>query len=88
IPARRMGDRLADIQREAAGLNSAMSTQMTERFSAPGATLVKLFGRPHNPPPPPPTSHGYPYPPPAGPRAGARGVSCPAGAGMSWLVGR
>ncbi|NEW49468.1 ABC transporter ATP-binding protein [Nocardia cyriacigeorgica] len=47
IPARRMGDRLADIQREAAGLNSAMSTQMTERFSAPGATLVKLFGRPH-----------------------------------------
>lgn len=47
IPARRMGNRLADIQREAAGLNAAMSTQMTERFSAPGATLVKLFGRPH-----------------------------------------
>src|SRR5699024_8818790 len=23
-----------------------MSTQMTERFSAPGATLIKLFGRP------------------------------------------
>nr|WP_067516326.1 ABC transporter ATP-binding protein [Nocardia uniformis] len=46
IPARRMGDRLADLQREAAGLNAAMSTQMTERFSAPGATLVKLFGRP------------------------------------------
>jgi ATP-binding cassette subfamily C protein len=46
IPARRMGDRLADIQREAAELNAAMSTQMTERFSAPGATLVKLFGRP------------------------------------------
>ncbi|MEU1986220.1 ABC transporter ATP-binding protein [Nocardia sp. NPDC019395] len=46
IPARRMGNRLADIQREAAGLNAAMSTQMTERFSAPGATLVKLFGRP------------------------------------------
>ncbi|MGW1739641.1 ABC transporter ATP-binding protein [Nocardia sp. NPDC001965] len=46
IPARRMGDRLADIQREAAGLNASMSTQMTERFSAPGATLVKLFGRP------------------------------------------
>ncbi len=23
-----------------------MSTQMTERFSAPGATLVKLYGRP------------------------------------------
>ena len=46
IPARRMGNRLAAIQREAADLNSAMSTQMTERFSAPGATLVKLFGRP------------------------------------------
>nr|WP_198428403.1 ABC transporter ATP-binding protein [Nocardia bovistercoris] len=46
IPARRMGRRLADIQREAAGLNAAMGNQMTERFSAPGATLVKLFGRP------------------------------------------
>ncbi|MFQ6325419.1 ABC transporter ATP-binding protein [Nocardia sp. NBC_01009] len=46
IPARRMGNRLAGLQREAAGLNAAMSTQMTERFSAPGATLVKLFGRP------------------------------------------
>lgn len=46
IPARRMGERLATIQREAADLNAAMSTQMTERFSAPGATLVKLYGRP------------------------------------------
>lgn len=46
VPARRMGERLAGIQREAAGLNASMSTQMTERFSAPGATLVKLFGRP------------------------------------------
>ncbi|HEY5855137.1 MAG TPA: ABC transporter ATP-binding protein [Aldersonia sp.] len=46
VPAKRMGNRLAGIQREAADLNSAMSTQMTERFSAPGATLVKLFGRP------------------------------------------
>lgn len=46
IPARRMGNRLAELQREAAGLNASMSTQMTERFSAPGATLVKLFGRP------------------------------------------
>ncbi|MBB5913846.1 ATP-binding cassette subfamily C protein [Nocardia transvalensis] len=45
IPARRMGVRVAGIQREAAQLNAAMSTQMTERFSAPGATLVKLFGR-------------------------------------------
>ncbi|MFI8345333.1 ABC transporter ATP-binding protein [Streptomyces sp. NPDC085639] len=46
LPARRMGARMAGMQREAAALNSAMSTQMTERFSAPGATLVKLFGRP------------------------------------------
>ncbi|CRY81128.1 ATP-binding cassette, subfamily C [Nocardia farcinica] len=46
LPARRMGNRLAAMQREAARLNAAMSTQMTERFSAPGATLVKLFGRP------------------------------------------
>ena len=48
IPARRMGHRLARLQREAAEHNSAMSTQMTERFSAPGATLVKLFGQPDN----------------------------------------
>jgi ATP-binding cassette subfamily C protein len=46
LPARRMGVRVAHIQREAAQLNAAMSTQMTERFSAPGATLVKLFGQP------------------------------------------
>lgn len=46
VPARRMGSRMARLQREAAAHNSAMSTQMTERFSAPGATLVKLFGRP------------------------------------------
>ena len=46
LPARRMGARLAQLEREAANHNSAMSTQMTERFSAPGATLVKLFGRP------------------------------------------
>ncbi len=46
VPARRMGRRLAGIQREAADHNAAMSNQMTERFSAPGATLVKLFGRP------------------------------------------
>lgn len=46
VPARRMGTRLAALRREAADHNSAMSTQMTERFSAPGATLVKLFGRP------------------------------------------
>ncbi len=48
LPARRMGSRLAHLEREAADHNAAMTTQMTERFSAPGATLVKLFGRPAN----------------------------------------
>jgi ABC-type multidrug transport system fused ATPase/permease subunit len=46
LPARRMGTRLARLARESANNNAMMSTQMTERFSAPGATLVKLFGRP------------------------------------------
>ena len=46
LPARRMGNRLAAMEREAAAHNSAMTSQMTERFSAPGATLVKLYGRP------------------------------------------
>ncbi|MFF4486123.1 ABC transporter ATP-binding protein [Streptomyces sp. NPDC001544] len=46
VPARRMGSRMARMQREAAALNAAMGTRMTERFSAPGATLIKLFGRP------------------------------------------
>ncbi|MGW7051051.1 ABC transporter ATP-binding protein [Streptomyces sp. NPDC054887] len=46
VPARRTGARMAALQREAAHHNAAMGTRMTERFSAPGATLVKLFGRP------------------------------------------
>ncbi|GAA3731684.1 ABC-type multidrug transport system fused ATPase/permease subunit [Spinactinospora alkalitolerans] len=46
LPARRMGTRLARLEREAADHDAVMGTQMTERFSAPGATLVKLFGRP------------------------------------------
>ncbi|MFP3986641.1 ABC transporter ATP-binding protein [Streptomyces sp. E11-3] len=46
VPARRMGARMARLQREAANHNAAMGTRMTERFSAPGATLIKLFGRP------------------------------------------
>ena len=46
LPARRMGSRLAALRREAANHNAEMSSQMTERFSAPGATLVKLYGRP------------------------------------------
>jgi ABC-type multidrug transport system fused ATPase/permease subunit len=46
IPARRVGAKVGHLEREAAGHNAAMTSQMTERFSAPGATLVKLFGRP------------------------------------------
>ncbi len=46
LPVRRVGRRLAALSRDAAQLNAAMTNQSTERFSAPGATLVKLFGRP------------------------------------------
>lgn len=48
LPARRIGARMAGLSREAAAHNATMNTQMTERFSAPGATLVKLFGSPDN----------------------------------------
>ncbi|WP_277051272.1 ABC transporter ATP-binding protein [Ruania albidiflava] len=46
LPARLLGARLARLRREAANHNATMTSRMTERFSAPGATLVKLFGRP------------------------------------------
>ncbi|HKH51863.1 MAG TPA: ABC transporter ATP-binding protein [Mycobacterium sp.] len=46
LPARRIGATMARLSREAAINNATMNTQMTERFSAPGATLVKLFGSP------------------------------------------
>ncbi|OBF27824.1 ABC transporter [Mycobacterium sp. ACS1612] len=46
IPARWVGRNMAQLAREAAIHNATMNTQMTERFSAPGATLVKLFGSP------------------------------------------
>ncbi|MBO0680278.1 ABC transporter ATP-binding protein [Mycolicibacterium sp. S2-37] len=46
VPARRIGTKMAQLSRESAIYNATMNTQMTERFSAPGATLVKLFGRP------------------------------------------
>jgi len=46
IPARRVGARVGRLEREAADHNAAMTSQMTERFSAAGAVLVKLFGRP------------------------------------------
>ena len=47
LPARRIGSRVGQLERESSEHNAAMTSQMTERFSAPGATLVKLFGRPH-----------------------------------------
>ena len=46
LPARWIGRTMARLSREAAVHNATMNTQMTERFSAPGATLVKLFGDP------------------------------------------
>lgn len=46
LPAQRMGGKLAALHRESANHNATMSTQMTERFNAAGATLVKLYGRP------------------------------------------
>lgn len=46
LPARMIGRRLAALSREAADHNAAMTDRTTERFSAPGATLVKLLGRP------------------------------------------
>ncbi|MBM7231303.1 ABC transporter ATP-binding protein [Dietzia cinnamea] len=46
FPARYVGRRLARLRREASDLNASMNDQMTERFNAGGATLVKLFGRP------------------------------------------
>ena len=46
IPARSMGGRIAELSRSQAQYNATMGDQMTERFSAPGATLVKLFGDP------------------------------------------
>jgi ABC-type multidrug transport system fused ATPase/permease subunit len=46
VPARRVGARVGRLEREAADHNAAMTSQMTERFSAAGAVLVKLFGRP------------------------------------------
>jgi ABC-type multidrug transport system fused ATPase/permease subunit len=46
LPARWIGRNMARLSREAAMHNATMNTQMTERFSAPGATLVKLFGNP------------------------------------------
>lgn len=46
IPTKMLSGRLADLQFQAADNSASMSTRMTERFSAGGATLVKLFGNP------------------------------------------
>ncbi|MGH3576183.1 MAG: ABC transporter ATP-binding protein [Mycobacterium sp.] len=46
VPARRIGTTMARLSRQNATYNATMNSQMTERFSAPGATLVKLFGDP------------------------------------------
>lgn len=46
LPTRFLASKLAKLQFEASDLNAAMSTRMTERFNAGGATLVKLFGSP------------------------------------------
>ncbi|MCE0537694.1 ABC transporter ATP-binding protein/permease [Kineosporia rhizophila] len=48
VPARIMGRRLALLSQDAAQLNAAMMTRSTERFSASGAALVKLYGRPED----------------------------------------
>ncbi|WP_234356288.1 ABC transporter ATP-binding protein [Blastococcus sp. Marseille-P5729] len=46
IPARKVGNRLAEMTRESFALNASMNTTMTERFNVAGALLVNLFGRP------------------------------------------
>lgn len=45
IPAKRVGKRLQEIQRENMTTNAEMNNQMAERFNVAGALLVKLFGR-------------------------------------------
>src|SRR5699024_11555860 len=46
IPTRLLSGKLAALQFEPANNSADMSTRMTERFSAAGATLIKLFGDP------------------------------------------
>jgi ATP-binding cassette subfamily B protein len=45
VPASRVGKRLAGITLEGMNLNAEMNTSLTERLSASGAQLVKLYGR-------------------------------------------
>lgn len=46
IPTKLLSGKLASLQFQAADNSASMSTRMTERFSAGGATLIKLFGNP------------------------------------------
>lgn len=48
IPARRVGQRVGAMMREALDVNAEMNMVMTERFNVSGAMLVKLFGRPED----------------------------------------
>ncbi|HEX2363198.1 MAG TPA: ABC transporter ATP-binding protein, partial [Jiangellaceae bacterium] len=45
LPARFVGQRLAEISRQSMQLDADMSQTMTERFNVAGALLVKIFGR-------------------------------------------
>ncbi|WP_345215740.1 ABC transporter ATP-binding protein [Georgenia halophila] len=46
LPARRVGRRLAGLNRQGMELNAELGNRMTERFNVGGALLVKLFGAP------------------------------------------
>nr|KEP24656.1 ABC transporter [Georgenia sp. SUBG003] len=46
LPARRVGRRLAALNRRGMELNAELGNRMTERFNVGGALLVKLFGTP------------------------------------------
>src|SRR5690606_31143572 len=46
LPGRRVGRRLAALNRRGMELNADLGTRMTERFNVGGALLVKLFGTP------------------------------------------
>lgn len=46
LPARRVGRRLAALNRRGMELNAELGNRMTERFNVAGALLVKLFGTP------------------------------------------
>ncbi|MFH5824403.1 ABC transporter ATP-binding protein [Georgenia sp. AZ-5] len=46
LPARRVGRRLAALNRRDMELNAELGNRMTERFNVGGALLVKIFGTP------------------------------------------